>query len=640
MTRLEKVVLFACASVILIHAVASFFPKERLWGVNHLAYFSFVPRWIMIILASLVLVPKVNTILYDAFASFFDLVDRNLRGIKRSYKYLVLSLGSMVLFWVFRARTYLLGDGHLRGRELVEGATFSASEPLDFYLHALAYRFLKLDAYQIYALISCLAGAVFVFSALWISHRMGKENRERVLVFLALVSMGSIQLSFGYKESYSLVYAAVMVYFLLSFLYLKDKGSLLLASLALLASISLHLSAVYLLPSLIYLYLVDPQAETKPFSFGRMSRLVFLLSLLGAGFIFLTAGGRGPGSIASHLIPLVGNESNAYSAFSGSHLMDMVNEQLLLSPAGVILWIVVIFCVRKISLKDRVTTFFVIVIALSLAFAFLMNPELGYARDWDLFSSTGLGYTLLGSYLVLNYLRESKIRRLNYVLLAVTSAALLSTLPWIYLNAQENKSVERFKVLLDLDAKGAGYGHEILGYHYRERGLTNEETEEWEKALAAAKVERYAASLGIGYLQSGRYRESAAAFRRAIQLNPYSAQNYNNLGIALFNDGQYDEAKKQYETSIQMDSGFWMAHQNLGVLYNAVGQYDKALEAIKKAIQIYPGDFKMYLVLASVYNNMGKPKEIIPFLEDYLKRKPQDHERVQKFLEEMKIDRE
>ena len=45
--------------------------------------------------------------------------------------------------------------------------------------------------------------------------------------------------------------------------------------------------------------------------------------------------------------------------------------------------------------KDKVVIFFVIAAVFSLGFAFLMNPKLGYARDWDLFSSTGLGYTLL-----------------------------------------------------------------------------------------------------------------------------------------------------------------------------------------------------------------------------------------------------
>jgi tetratricopeptide (TPR) repeat protein len=638
MTRLEKIVLFACAFVILIHAVASFFPEERLWGINQLAFFSPVTRWIMIFLAIFILIPKVNSVLYRFFAGFFNLVDGSLRGINKFYKYLALSLSSMALFWVFRAATYLLGDGHLRGREIVEGTTFSVSEPLDFYLHVLAYRLLKLDVYQIYALISCLAGVLFVFLALWISYHMGRENRQRVLVFFVLMGMGSTQLLFGYRESYSLVYAAVMGYFLLSFLYLEGKSSLLWPSLALLASISLHLSAAYLVPSLIYLYLVDPKEERKRPGFERISQLVLVLALMGAGFVFLTSGSHGLGSITGHSIPLAGNQSNPYSLFSGAHLLDTINEQLLLSPAGIILWMVVILCVRRISLKDRITAFFVMVSVLSLLFAFLMDPKLGYARDWDLFSITGLGYTLLAVYLVLHYLEEAKIGRSNYVVLAIISTALFSTIPWLYLNAQEDKSVERFGALLEFEARGSGYGHEILGYYYRERGLINEETKQWEEALSAVKVERYAGSLGMGYLKSRRYRKSADAFRTAIQLNPYSAQNYNNLGIALFNQRQYDEAEKQYQAAIQLDSSFWLAHQNLGVLYNAVGQYDDAAEEITKAIHMYPDDFQMYVVLASVYNNMEKPREIIPFLKDYLKRKPEDRERVETFLEEMKID--
>lgn len=629
--------LFACTSVILIHVVASFFPEERLWGVNQLAYVAPIPRWIITILAFLILAPRINRILYDAFAGFFNLVGKNLKRINRSYRYFLFSLGSIIPFWLFKAKTCLLGDGHLRGSELVAGTKFSVTEPLDFYFHALAYRFLKLDAYQIYTLISCLAGALFVFLALWLSHLLGKENREKVLIFLVLVSMGSVQLFFGYVESYTLVYAGMMAYFLFSFLYLRGRCGLFFASLALLTSIGLHLSAVYLLPSLIYLYLVNPQREGKQFNFRTMLKVVFILLVVGVGFIILSNENPTPRSITTYLIPLAGNEGDTYSLFSGSHLTDVINEQLLLSPAGIILWVIVIFCARKINFKDRVVRFLAIVTLSSFVFAFILDPKLGYARDWDLFSSTGLGYTFLGVYLAFDYFGQARIRRLNYVILALASTALFSTLPWIHVNAREDKAVERFEALLDLDMKRSASGHEVLAYYYRDQGLVNEETEEWEKALSIVKSERYATNLGVSYLKLGRYQEAVVVFRMAVQLNPNSAENYDNLGIALFYDAKYDEAKGQYEASIQIDSSFFTAYINLGALYGKVGQYEDALRTIKRAIQINPGDFRAYAGLAMVYNRMGKPKEVIPFFQSYLKRNPKDHQRVRKFLKKMNI---
>lgn len=638
MTRLEKVVFFACAFVILIHAVASFFPKERLWGVNQLAYVSFIPRWIIIILAFLILVPKVNKIFYDAFAGFFNLVEKNLKRINRCYKYILFSFGSIILFWVFKAKTHLLGDGYVRGNEIVAGTKLSVTEPLDFYLHVLVYSFLKLDVYQTYTLISCLAGALFVFLALWLSHLLGKEDKEKVLAFVILVSMGSVQLFFGYIESYSLVYAGMMAYFLLSFLYLRGRCGLFFPSLTLLISISLHLSAVYLFPSLIYLHLVNSQKERKQFIFKKILNVVFLLLLVGVGFVILSHKNPNPTGVTSYLVPLAGGENAPYSLFSGAHLVDMINEQLLLSPAGIILWAIVFFFAGKINLKDKVIIFFMVVILFSFTFALIMDPKLGYARDWDLFSSTGLGYTILGIYLGLSYFRQAKIKKLNYVILALTSTVLFSTLPWIYVNAQESKSVERFKALLDLDVERGAYGHEILAYYYRDKRLINKEAEEWEKAFSIVESERYAVNLGKSYGKLGRYQEAIAIFKRAIQLNPNSANGYFNLGNALLDIGKHEEAKKQYHMAINRNPNFHQAYARLGALLTEMGHYEEGLKVLQSAIQINPDYFLTYYGIARAYSKMGKPKEGIALLRAYLKRNPKDYQRVQQLLKKMNID--
>ena len=104
----------------------------------------------------------------------------------------------------------------------------------------------------------------------------------------------------------------------------------------------------------------------------------------------------------------------------------------------------------------------------SFAFALLVDPKLGYARDWDLFAFTGLGVTFLGLYLMLNFLRtlhktvqgrKEKVMELNHepygvwlnrmtVILFVTS--LVSTLPWILVNASEGKAIARFENLLKI----------------------------------------------------------------------------------------------------------------------------------------------------------------------------------------------
>ena len=639
MSRPEKVVLFACAFIILIHAVASFFPKEKLWGINQLAYVSFIPRWIIIILALFILVPKVNKILYDVFAGFFNLVGKNLKRINRYYKYAFFSLVSLILFWVFKAKTHLLGDGYLRGSEIMAGMQFSVTEPLDFYLHALAYKFLKLDGYQIYTLLSCLAGACFVFLALWLSHLLGKENKEKVFAFMILVSMGSVQLFFGYVESYTLVYVGTITYLLFSLLFLKGKCSLFFPSLALFFSISLHISAIYLLPSLIYLCMVKSKREERTSDFKSAFSVSLILLVVGVGFFILSTQNPGKASPAPYFISLSGSQKDPYSLFSFAHLVDMINEQFLISPIGIVLWLLMaLLLVRRINLKDGIVIFFIIVIFFSFVFALVVDPKLGYARDWDLFSSTALGYTLLGIYLGFDYLRQAKIKKLNYMILALASTALFSTLPWIYVNAQEDKAVERFKALLDVDVERSAYGHEILAYYYRYQRLINKEAEEWGKALSIVKNERYAMNLGRSYGKLGRHQEALAMFEKAIQMNPDFAESYYNLGISLAYIGKYDEAKNQYQMAINKDPYFLPAYRNLGALLIGIGNYKEALEVLKSAIRINPDYFPAYDNLAVAYQRLGTPQDFIPLLRAYLKRNPKDYQRIQQLLKKMNID--
>jgi tetratricopeptide (TPR) repeat protein len=634
----EKLALVACAFVVLIRAVASFFPEARLWGVNQLAYVSLVPRWIIIVLAFLILVPKVNRVCCHVLAAFFSQVEKSFRRMNTCYKYVFFSVASIIPFWVFRAKTHLLGDGSLRGSEILAGKEFSATAPLDFYVHVLIYRYLKVGAHQTYALLSCLAGGLFVFLALWLSHHLGKESKEKALALVILVSMGSVQLFFGYVESYSLAYTGIMAYFLLSLCFLESKCSFILPVLALFFSVSLHLSALYLLPSLIYLCVATSGTGERTFNLKRVFSMTAMLLLMGAGLLVLSIHNPDKTISSAYFISLFGSQEDPYSLFSAAHLVDVMNEQLLLSPVGIAIWAVVIFFAGKISFKDKVITFFMIVTLFSLVFAFMIDPKLGYARDWDLFCSTGLGYTVLGIYLGFNYLRRAEMRRLNYVILAIAFTALFSTLPWIYVNAHEDKAVERFKALLTVDAERSAYGHEILARYYRDKGLLNEEMEEWKKALAVLKNERYAGSLGNSYIKLGRYQEALAAFRMVVRINPNSALGYSKLGDVLALIGEYDDAEKHYQIAISKDTLFLEAYVNLGVMLSMTGDNEQALEVLKSAIQIDPDYFPAYDNISAVYYIIGRPKEVIPLFRAYLRRNPEDHQRIDELLRRMNID--
>jgi len=109
-SKFNLLIAILCGLLMLAHFISSFFPKSRLWGINHLAYF---PLWIRIIITLLglsVLVPRVNERINLSFKYLLDFVQKTFSG-RRYLWYLIFSFFSMALFYLLRDRTHFLGDG-------------------------------------------------------------------------------------------------------------------------------------------------------------------------------------------------------------------------------------------------------------------------------------------------------------------------------------------------------------------------------------------------------------------------------------------------------------------------------------------------------------------------------------------------
>ena len=643
MTKLEKVIFLTCAFLILVHAVASFFPQERLWGLNLLHYVPPFPRWLLVALGFVILIPPVNRFIADGLAKLLGLAESGSRRINKYYKYALISLASFLPFWIFKIKTYLLGDGNLRVAEISAGWKFSATEPIDFYLHAQISRLLKMDPYTTYAILSCLAGVIFVFLILLLSDLLGKEGPEKLCIFSVLATMGANQLFFGYVESYTLMYVALAGFLLFSLYYLKGKCGLFWPSLIFLLGLSLHLSAIFLLPSVLYLWIAQKSQETEPnkkvFSLVNITRMALFLLIIGGGFLILRNYRPQKTGLTSFLISPLGASESETSLFSFSHFIDFFNHQLLVSPLGIPLWfILVLFFRKKIDFNKREVIFLFVVSLCALVYAFLVDPKLGYPRDWDLFAFTGLGYTILGVFLLVEFLKESKLKRLRYVTLALIATALISTFPWIYVNSTEIKGVERLTDLLDLDGKKSALGHEQLAYYYRNHNQKDKEIEEWKKAIALFEKPRYLKNLAATYVEVGKYQEAASLLEKILSKDPNDHLTHSDLGKVYVSLGRYEGAKQQFQKAIKLKSDNPVYYENLGFLFFNLKLYKESEEAFKKGLQVDTTYFPNYRNLGFVYFTSGENEEAIRYLEFYLKFEPQakDKNYVQELISQSK----
>lgn len=117
-------------------------------------------------------------------------------------------------------------------------------------------------------------------------------------------------------------------------------------------------------------------------------------------------------------------------------------------------------------------------------------------------------------------------------------------------------------------------GHDILGLVLEELGDDNATIQTYHRAIELS--ERQKLNDGLPYLHlgkflllKGRYQESLPLLRKAVLLNPKSAEASFFLGKALSNLGNESEAAEVLVHSIQNDPNYSDAHYLLGRLYRS-----------------------------------------------------------------------
>lgn len=146
--------------------------------------------------------------------------------------------------------------------------------------------------------------------------------------------------------------------------------------------------------------------------------------------------------------------------------------------------------------------------------------------------------------------------------------------------------------------------------------------------VIAASSPRIAASahLAVGniHMMKGRFNEAVTAFRKAVALDPNSAEAVNNLGEALGELKQYQPALAAFQKAAAIDQGFLKARYNIGVTYDRLGQMKYAEFIYRILIRDFPNFALGYDSLAVSLSKSGRAREAIPFHEKAISLAPQD----------------
>ena len=376
-----------------------------------------------------------------------------------------LSIILTIAFFAFPITHTRWGDAYLLSKAIAWPdpalrLTYSWQAPLDVWLHSQVWlvgqaRFGWIDAIPVYRLLSPLAGSLYLVVVLALTRNA--QGSTRRLTFGLLVSLGLMQLFFGYIENYSFAAVGVLTYLWLGGEVLTGKKPLWLAATVLAVTHAIHPSTLVLTPSLLYCAWQTLKTSAKPEIANQRNQSTALivlqvaLPMLGVGLATLwlmASGGHGlqallgsdrpGGSDARWFVPLwrVGSRWEHYTLFSWLHLRDWLNLHMLVAPVVlpslVWLWAVGYRRFLRPNHPNPHIRFLSIAAIAYLIFTWVWNPDYGGQRDWDLFSLTANPATLWLIALLPINLPDRRSQWAGVMPLIVLQS--LHTAAWIYQN--------------------------------------------------------------------------------------------------------------------------------------------------------------------------------------------------------------
>jgi Tfp pilus assembly protein PilF len=586
----EYLVLPVLLLVVAVRLLSIYWWTPFLWGFHHLHFFPTWLGWALIIATVSFFIPPVNGLLLKFFESICGVLKRNLAKINKHFLFATAGLLSLPLFWSLRTKFFLLGDGYFK-LETLSGGGIHPTEPLDVVVHHLIYRLLTsvsagIDPSLSYTIPSVVCGGVFIFLILILSDLLGKTAFGKALIFVSLVTLGSIELFFGYVESYTFLLVCLTLFILFSILYVKGRSGVIFSFLALSLGIGIHVSAIVLIPSLFYVILWKCRRGE-----GKLSDFFTLLAIAGClGIIFLVIWKvfmlPGETNRFGQFLPLLPSARLGFSMFCGAHFGEFINQLFLVSPVGTILFLFfLLYTLKSKSFEDPVLNFLLVSSLSGVLLTFIYNSRWGSA-DWDLRSFPGIFFTLFGILLLLKW-GSGWPRFKNYGLILM-AVSFVHVLPWIVVNADEQMSVDRYVMITTndkhiLSARGGGV---------------------W--------------TVGRVLEKAGFEERAEEIFREGIIANPKSIACYSSLGTNLYNQRRYDEAIFYLKKALELKPQSKEVRYSLGQNYMKKEETEKAIFHLEKIIGECQDDYDYVALLSTAYMRANRWKDAKSILEGYL----------------------
>jgi tetratricopeptide (TPR) repeat protein len=105
------------------------------------------------------------------------------------------------------------------------------------------------------------------------------------------------------------------------------------------------------------------------------------------------------------------------------------------------------------------------------------------------------------------------------------------------------------------------------------------------------------------------FDEAAAAYRRALEIDPYLVPALINLANIHYSRDEIAEAQALYERAVGIDGDVFEAHFNLGNIFHDLGRYREAQGCYRDALKLNPAYPDAHFYLAVTLEKNGQSQE-------------------------------
>jgi serine/threonine-protein kinase len=140
--------------------------------------------------------------------------------------------------------------------------------------------------------------------------------------------------------------------------------------------------------------------------------------------------------------------------------------------------------------------------------------------------------------------------------------------------------------------------HTALGSVDQDSGDLDGAIREFEEALRLDPTDDEARNqLSLSYDKSGKMLQAEDLLKGAINRNPASWVNYNDLGYFYYHHSQYPQAERYFRTATELAPDNPKALYNLAGVYLSMQKYNEAEAILEKAVEVKP--------TYGAYSNLG-----------------------------------